>query len=267
MTTLAHRLTGAALCVVVGVAAACGSDDDGPDGAASGTTAATSELDGSITVFAAASLTDAFGQVADDFVEANPAVDVELNLAGSSALREQILAGAPSDVFASANTSNMDQVVEAGAADEPEIFTRNALEIVVPAGNPAGVDGLDDFADPDLLIGLCADAVPCGDLGRQALADAGVTPAPDTDEPDVRSVLTKVAAGELDAGLVYRSDVVAAGDDVEGIEIPDDVNVIAEYPIATLSASGAPEVADAFVEFVLSDDGQAILASWGFSTT
>ena len=266
MTITTRRRLGGALCLVLGLAAACGSDDD-RDAAASDTTVAESDLDGSITVYAAASLTDAFGEAAEDFTDANPDVTVELNLAASSSLREQILAGAPGDVFASANTSNMDQVVEAGAADDPEVFTRNSLEIVVPAGNPAGVDGLDDFADPDLLIGLCAAEVPCGEFGREVLANAGVTPAQDTDEPDVRSLLTKVAAGELDAGIVYRSDVLAAGDDVEGIEIPDDVNVIAEYPIATLTESGAPEVADAFVEFLLSDDGQAILESWGFAAT
>ena len=266
MTSTTRRLLGGVLCLALGVAAACGGDDDS-DAAASGTTVAESHLDGSITVFAAASLTDAFSEAAEDFMAANPDVTVELNLAASSALREQILAGAPSDVFASANSSNMEQVVEAGAADRPEIFTRNALEIVVPAGNPADVDGLDDFADTDLLIGLCAAGVPCGELSREVLADAGVAPAQDTDEPDVRSLLTKVAAGELDAGIVYRSDVLAAGDEVEGIEIPDDVNVVAEYPIATLTESGAPEVADAFVEFLLSDDGQAILESWGFATT
>ena len=106
--------------------------------------------------------------------------------------------------------------------------------------------------------------MPCGEFGREVLANAGVTPEQDTDEPDVRSLLTKVVAGELDAGLVYRSDVLAAGDEVEGIEIPDDVNVVAEYPIAVLTASGAPDVAEAFVAYLLGDDGQAILQSWGF---
>jgi len=266
MTTATRRLLGAVLCLTLGAAAACGSDDDS-DAAAPGTTPASSDLEGTVTVFAAASLTDAFGEAADEFMADHQDVTVELNLAASSALREQILAGAPSDVFASANVDNMDQVVEAGAAEDPAVLARNALEIVVPAGNPAGVDGLDDFGDPELLIGLCAAQVPCGDFGREALANAGVTPAQDTDEPDVRSLLTKVAAGELDAGIVYRSDVLAAGDSVGGIEIPEDVNVVAEYPIATLTESGSPEVADAFVEYLLGDEGQAILASWGFDTT
>ena len=263
MTTTSRRRLGGALCLIL-VLVACGGDDDGGAAAGSGTSAARAGLEGTITVFAAASLTDAFGEAADDFMAAHPGVTVELNLAASSALREQILAGAPSDVFASAITSNMDQVVDAGAAADPEIFAHNSLEIVVPAGNPADVDGLDDFADPDLLIGLCAREVPCGELGRQVLADADVTPAQDTDEPDVRSLLTKVAADELDAGIVYRSDVLAAGAEVEGVEIPDDVNVVAEYPIAVLTDSGAPDVAGAFVEYLLGDDGQAILASWGF---
>lgn len=246
---------------LVGVCA-CGDDGSGAAGRSDG---AASGLDGTITVFAAASLTDAFGEVADAFEEANPAVTVELNQAGSSALREQILAGAPADVFASANPSNMDQVAEAGEiAGEAAVVARNSLQIVVPAGNPGDVEGLEDFADDDLLIGLCAAEVPCGDLGRAVLTDAGITPAPDTEEPDVRSLLTKVASGDLDAGIVYVTDVVAAGDDVEGIDIPADVNLVAEYPVAALAGSGEPEIAGAFVDFLLAEDGQAILTSHGF---
>jgi molybdate transport system substrate-binding protein len=255
------------------VVAACGDDDDD---AASTTTALSEEsttsvpastLEGGITVFAAASLTDAFEEVGTAFEAANPGTTVEFNFAGSSALREQILSGAPADVFASANTSNMDQVVEGGAAADPATFVENRLQIAVPAGNPGGVTGLADFADGDLLIGLCAEEVPCGQFGREALANAGVTPAIDTNEPDVRSVLTKLEAGELDAGIVYVTDVLSGGDAVEGIDIPADQNVIATYPIAALTAAGNPEVADAFVEFVLSDDGQEILSSYGFGVS
>ena len=263
ITTFARRLLAGALCLGLAVTAACGSDT--ADHASSSPAGASEDdLAGTITVFAAASLTDAFGEVSDAFTEANPDVTVELNLAGSQALREQILAGAPGDVFAPANPSTMDPVVEAGLADEPGVFARNSLEIAVPAGNPADVDGLDDYGDADLLIGLCAAEVPCGGFGREVLAEAGVTPAPDTEEPDVRSLLTKVSSGELDAGIVYRSDVVAAGDDVEGIEIPADVNVVADYPVATLTGSGEPQVAAAFVDFLLSSDGRAILGAWGF---
>jgi molybdate transport system substrate-binding protein len=243
---------------------ACGDDDD--DAASSTTEAPADEpaLEGDITVFAAASLTDAFTELGTTFESENQDVSVELNFGASSALREQILAGAPADVFASANTSNMDQVVEGGAATDPENFVTNQLQIAVPAGNDAGVTGLDDFANPDLLIGLCAEEVPCGEFGREALANAGVTPSIDTNEPDVRSLLTKVEAGDLDAGIVYITDVLAAGDTVEGIDIPADENVVATYPIATLSDDPNAEVADAFVEFVLSDEGQEILDSYGF---
>jgi molybdate transport system substrate-binding protein len=245
------------------VFAACGDDDD----AGSTTTDAPAEqsaVEGDITVFAAASLTDAFTELGTTFESENPDASVEFNFGASSALREQILAGAPADVFASANTSNMDQVVDGGAAADPENFVSNLLEIAVPTGNEAGVAGLDDFANPALLIGLCAEEVPCGEFGREALANAGVTPSVDTNEPDVRSLLTKVEAGDLDAGIVYVTDVMAAGDTVEGVEIPADENVVAAYPIAALTDAGNPDTADAFVEFVLSEQGQEILTSYGF---
>jgi molybdate transport system substrate-binding protein len=264
------RLLGLLGCALL-LAGACGDDDDdaaADDNAANeAATPAADDLSGDITVYAAASLTEAFGEAADQFEGEHPGVQVELNVAASSALREQILAGAPADVFASANTSNMDQVVAADAVEgAPEIFARNELEIVVPAGNEAEVEGLDDFADADLLIGLCAEEVPCGQFGRQALANAGVTPSIDTNEADVRALLAKVQSGDLDAGLVYQTDVLAGGDEVEGVEVPDGFNVVADYPIAPLSASASPDVAAAFVEFVLSPDGQHILASFGFES-
>lgn len=271
--------TVALACAVTVLASACGDDDD--DGAAAtatatATTATAAEggsttiegsepaLEGTVTVFAAASLTDAFGEIGQTFEAANAEVAVQLSFGASSALREQILSGAPADVFASADQSNMDQLVEVGAADSPEDFVANQLQVVVPTGNPAGVTGLADFADGDLLIGLCAEEVPCGQLGRQALATAGVSPSIDTNEPDVRSLLTKVEASELDAGIVYRTDVLSAGDVVEGIDIPAAQNVTATYPIATLSGAGSSDGADAFVAFVLSDGGREILASYGF---
>jgi molybdate transport system substrate-binding protein len=256
-------------CVPAVLLAACGGDDDGSADAGSSTTEAPAEgsaLEGDITVFAAASLTDAFDEVGAAFEDANPDVSVEFNYGPSSGLREQILSGAPADVFASANTSNMDQVVEDGAAADPENFVTNQLEIVVPAGNPAGITGLADFAQPDLLIGLCAEDVPCGEFGREVLTNAEVTPSVDTNEADVRALLTKIESGDLDAGIVYVTGVLAAGDAAEGIEIPAEDNVTATYPIAALTDSGNAEVAQAFVEFVLSDDGQEILASYGFDS-
>ena len=226
-----------------------------------------SSVEGELLVSAAASLTDAFAEMESAFEDANPDVDVVLNLGSSSALREQILEGAPADVFASANTSNMDQVAEAGeVAAEPEIFVTNSLQIAVPAGNPFGVTGLEDFAREELLIGLCAEDVPCGDFGRQALENAGVTPSIDTNEADVRALLTKIEAGELDAGITYVTDVLSTSGTVEGVDIPAEVNVVAEYPIATLTGAPNPGAAAAWVEFVLSEEGQAILTSYGFTS-
>lgn len=260
------------------VLAACGSDDGtaarssttaaGSSGETSteadGTEAEEPALEGTVTVFAAASLTDAFGELGTAFEEEHPEVTVELSFGASSGLREQILAGAPADVFASANASNMDQVVEAGAAVDPSTFVTNQLQIVVPAGNPEGIAGLADFGRDELLLGLCAEEVPCGQLALEALAAAAVTPSVDTAEPDVRSLLTKVEAGELDGGIVYETDVLAAGRAVEGIEIPAAQNVTATYPIAALAEGAEPEAAAAFVVFVLSDEGRAILESYGF---
>lgn len=235
--------------LAVSLATACASGDSTP-----------------VLVSAAASLTDAFAAIESAFEEANPGVDVVLNLGGSSALREQILEGAPADVFASANLSNMDQIVESGAvAGEPSIFAQNLLQIAVPPGNPAGITGLTDFGRDELLIGLCAEGVPCGEFARDALDAAGVIPATDTDEPDVRALLTKIEAGELDAGITYVSDVVSAGGSVEGIDIPDGENVVAVYPIAVLAESASPEESEDFVDFVLSAAGQAILVEHGFA--
>jgi molybdate transport system substrate-binding protein len=222
---------------------------------------------GAVVVSAAASLTDAFAEMEAAFEAATPGVDVVLNLGPSSGLREQILAGAPVDVFAPADLATMNQVEEAGGVmEDPRVFARNRLRIAVPAGNPGGVTGLEDFARDEMLIGLCADNVPCGQLGREALANAGVVAAADTHEPDVRALLTKVAAGELDAGITYATDILAAGRAVEGVAIPDGVNVATDYPIAVLTAAPNPEAAAAFVEFVHSDDGRVIMADHGFET-
>ncbi|HEY8523841.1 MAG TPA: molybdate ABC transporter substrate-binding protein [Acidimicrobiales bacterium] len=248
----------AALVALAGLLAGCGDDEDAGSQGGSGP-------DGSLTVFAAASLTDAFDELGAAFEDTHPGVSVTFSYEGSASLRDQILAGAPADVFASANLPTMEAVVDGGGVDgEPEIFATNELAIAVPAGNEAGIDGLDDFSDESLLIGLCDEEVPCGEFGRRALANAGVTPAPDTNEPDVRSLLDKVASGDLDAGVVYVTDVEAAGDAVEGIAIPAEHNVAAEYPIATLATAENAEAAEAFVDFVLSDAGQDVLRAHGF---
>ena len=246
------------------IAIACG-----PPGPADGRAASGSDpgIEREVLVSAAASLTDAFAEIASAFEAAHPGVDVVLNLAGSASLRTQILEGAPADVFASADVKNMDRVVDAGQlSGEPRVFARNLLQIAVPAGNPAGVHDLSDFADGALRIGLCAEGVPCGDFARQALRRAGVVPALDTNEPDVRALLTKVELGELDAGITYVTDVASTHGAVEGIDIPASANVVAAYPIAVLAAARHTRAADAFVGFVLSAAGRAILAKHGFAS-
>jgi molybdate transport system substrate-binding protein len=246
--------------LVIGFLTACGADAPASD-----ETEADGVVTGPVVVFAAASLTDALDELATAFEASHPGVTVELNLAGSSSLREQILGGAPADVFVSADVAHMEALVEAEAATAPKDVAVNRLEVAVPAGNAAGVRGLADLADPDLLIGLCAEEVPCGQFAREVLSAAGVVPAPDTNEPDVRALLTKIQTGELDAGIVYRTDVLAAGDAVEGIEIPADENVLARYPAATLTEADNPGGGAAFVAFLLSDEGQEILVSHGFT--
>jgi len=217
-----------------------------------------------LLVFAAGSLTDAFNDVEAAFEEANPGIDVQVSYAASSALREQILEGAPADVFASANLENMSLVVDGVATvGEPRLFARNQMQIGVPSGNPAGVTGLGDFTRDELLIGLCAEQAPCGTFGRRVLEAAGIEASIDTDEPNVRFLLTKIEAGELDAGLVYRTDVHSA-DQVDGIDIPAEWNVDAAYPITVLSDTDDPDGAAAFVAFVLSPEGRAILSAHGF---
>lgn len=218
-----------------------------------------------VLVSSAASLTDVFAEMEAAFETENPDVDIVLNLGGSSALREQILAGAPADVFASASQSNMDVITAQGLTpDGAAIFARNRLEIAVPVDNPGGVRDLADFGDDDLLIGLCAPAVPCGDSALAVLDHAGVDPVLDTNEADVRALLTKIEAGELDAGIVYTTDIRARSGTVIGIPIPDGHNVTADYPIAVLSAGGNVTGASAFVQFVLSEAGREILSEYGF---
>ena len=168
---------------------------------------------------------------------------------------------------ASADQARREEVVEADlVAGTPVVFATNSLTIAVPNGNPADVDGIADFADPSLLAGACAAGVPCGDLSTDVFALAGVEPSIDTYEPDVRSLLTKIADGELDAGLVYSTDIAARLGDVEEIAIPDELTVQTEYPIATLLNAPNPMAAADFVEFVLSEDGRTILLDHGFAS-
>lgn len=216
-----------------------------------------------ITVLAAASLTDVFTELGEQF-EQQRHVTVTFSFGASSALAQQVVSGAPADVLATASPATMALVVDDGAAVSPRVFARNRLQIAVPAGNPGGVSGLADLAREELTIALCSPEVPCGAASEQVLAAAGLIGAPDTLEQDVRAVLSKVRLDEVDAALVYRTDVRAAGDDVEGITVPEADSVVLDYPVAALRDSEPADAASAFVDFVLSDDAQQVLGRAGF---
>ncbi len=253
-----RRLLGAGSAVLLCLAA-CGADEEDPSSDSSVGSS------GEVTVSAAASLTEAFTQLGKDFEDANPGADVQFNFEGSSTLAQQINQGAPVDVFAAADQAQMQVVVEADrVAGAPTIFVANKLQIVVPKGNPAQVDDLAAFGEPELAIAFCAEEVPCGAAAQEAFELAGLSPAPDTLEQDVKAVLTKVGLGEADAGLVYVSDVISAGGNVEGIDFPEANRAINHYPIAVLQDAPNAAAAEAFVDYVLSDQGSSVLKEFGF---
>jgi len=258
-----RRLVGslAALAAAVGLLSGCiGSDDAGPQSSGSESPSVT----GTITVFAAASLQDAFTDLAKKFERRHSGSKVVFNFGPSSGLAQQIGQGAPADVFASASTTTMDQVVAGGDASDPRDFATNKMEIAVPPDNPAGVTSVADLARKDVKVALCQADVPCGGTALKVFENARITVTPVTEELDVKAALSKVTLGEVDAGVVYVTDVRAAGDLVRGIEIPDEVNASTTYPIATLTASKNRVTAEAFVDYVLSPDGIGALAAAGF---
>jgi molybdate transport system substrate-binding protein len=245
------------------VAAACSSGSGATTTAAPTTT--TPPVTGNITVFAAASLTDSFNAVGAAFTKANPNAKVTFSFDASSALVTQITQGAPADVFASADTANMDKLSKASLnGSDPVVFATNLLSIIVAPGNPKGITGVADLAKPDLKVVLCADGVPCGTYAKQILDAAKVTVTPVSQEQNVKGVVTKVTAGEADAGIVYATDVKAAGAKAAGVDIPADINVPAKYPIASVKASTHADVDAAFIKFLTGPDGQAIMATFGF---
>ncbi|GIJ10920.1 molybdate ABC transporter substrate-binding protein [Micromonospora andamanensis] len=220
---------------------------------------------GDVTVFAAASLTESFTRIGEDFEAANPGLRVSFSFAGSSALATQINQGAPADVFASASPANMTTVIDAGNGDgNPSVFIRNQLVIAVPDGNPDGVNGLADLNQPDVKVALCAEQVPCGAAARKALDAAGVALTPVTLERDVKAALSKVRLGEVDAALVYRTDARAADDDVDGIEFPESAGATNDYPIVVVKNAPNRPAARAFVDHVRSSPGQSVLTAAGF---
>jgi molybdate transport system substrate-binding protein len=237
----------------------CGTETrPGPASSGSGVT-------GTVTVFAAASLTESFTQIGKDFEAANPGAEVTFNFAGSSALATQINQGAPADVFASAAPANMKAVTDAGNGDgAPATFARNQLVIAVPKGNPKGVAGLQDLGKAGVKVALCAEQVPCGAAAKKALETASVKITPVTLEQDVKAALSKVRLGEVDAALVYRTDAKAAAADVVGIEFPESANAVNDYPIIVLKGAPNKAGAQAFVAWVTSEKGKSVLAGAGF---
>jgi molybdate transport system substrate-binding protein len=219
-----------------------------------------------VLIAAAASLTDAFAEIGDAFAVDHPDTGIRFTFAASSTLATQVLDGAPIDVFASADTVTMGRVIEADATlDSPVVFARNRLAIAVAPGNPLGITGIADLAEPDLVLVMCAQEAPCGRYGEAILTGAGIAPVPDSLEVNPRAVVTKVALGEADAGIVYATDVLAAAATVGAVTIPDGSNVVAEYPIAVTADGPNPDGARSFVEFVLSPTGRAILERHGFA--
>jgi molybdate transport system substrate-binding protein len=222
-------------------------------------------LSGTVTVFAAASLTGTFTALAKQFEAAHPGVTVKLNFGASSTLAQQIMAGAPADVFASASAKNMTQVTGTGAASNPVTFVKNTMEIAVPPSNPANVTSVADLAKSGVKVALCQAQVPCGATALAVFGKAKITVKPVTLEADVKSTLAKVQLNEVDAGVVYVTDVLAAGSKVKGITIPADINASTSYPIVTLAKAPNAAGAQAFEDYVLSAAGQSVLGAAGFS--
>lgn len=251
-----------ALVSVLGLGARCG-DEETPKAAGS-TTTTTAGLSGNLTVLAAASLSEAFKELGKAFEGQHPGTKVTFSFDASSALATQANNGAPADLFASADQNNMKKVTDAGNAKEPRVFAHNKLAIIVAKGNPKKLTGLPDFAKPSVSFVLCAPEVPCGKYGAEALTKAGVKAKPKSYETNVKGVVTKVTGGEVDAGIGYVTDAKAASS-AEGVEIADQYNVVAEYPMAVLKQSANANLAYAFLDYILGPEGQAALAKYGFA--
>ena len=256
-------VTIAAAGLAVAAVAGCGSSG-GPGSSASSSPAASAKLSGPITVFAAASLQGAFTTIGQQFQAAHPGVKVTFSFGPSSGLAQQITSGAPADVFASASPKNMQQVVSAGDAASPATFASNVMEVATPPGNPGHVSSVADLAKKPVKVALCQPQVPCGKVAAEVFSNARISVKPVTLQPDVKSVLSQVELGNVDAGMVYVTDVKAAGTKVRGVTIPANENASTAYPIAAVSKSSHLAVAKAFEAYVLSPAGQRVLAAAGF---
>ena len=219
-----------------------------------------------VLVLAASSLTEAFSAMETEFEAANPGVDVELSFGGSSTLRVQVEQGAPAAVVAFADSAPMIELAEADLVDDPVRFATNSIVLATPIDDPGSVDELADLSDPDRLVGICAAQVPCGRYAHDVFERAGLDASVDTEEPDVRALVGKLVAGELDAGLVYSTDVRAMPDRLREVPLPSGVEVRAEYPIAVVTDTPERLAAERFVEFVASAEGQAVMADAGFGS-
>jgi molybdate transport system substrate-binding protein len=241
------------------VLAACGSSSKD----ASTSLSTSGKLTGSITVLAASSLTKSFTALGEDFRAAHPGTKIEFSFGSSSELETSIEQGAPADVFASADQKNMTKLVAAGAnSGRPANFAKNKLEIAVEPGNPKHVAALSDLTKPGLVVVLCDPSAPCGKYAAQVLDNAKVDLKPKSLEANVKATLSKVELGEADAAIVYVTDVVASGK-VEGVPIPDNVNVLATLPIVALTDSGNAELAKAWVDFVVAHQSE-LVSKYGF---
>ncbi len=242
--------------------AGCSSSGSGSSSPSASSSAASPT--GTITVFAASSLMGTFTQLGQQFDAAHPGDTVKFSFGPSSGLATQITSGAPADVFASASPKNMDAVVTAGDAASPQDFAKNTMEVAVPPKNPANVTSLTDLAKSSVKVALCQPQVPCGKVAAEVFKNAGLKVKPVTLQPDVKSVLSQVELGSVDAGVVYVTDVMAAGAKVKGVTIPASDNASTLYPIATISNSKHKSIAQAFVAYVLSPAGQQVLTAAGF---
>jgi molybdate transport system substrate-binding protein len=263
------RLVAGVCVAVVAVAlTACSSSSSSPaasGSASSGSASASAKLSGTLVVFAATSLTEAFNKIGAQFEAANPGVTVKFNYNGSSSLATSITQGAPADVFASAAPSNMKTVTDAGlASGTAQDFARNTGEILVEKGNPKDIKSVSDLANPAIKVVVCAPEVPCGQVATAIFKKAGVTVKPVSQETSVGGVVTKVTLGEADAGIVYVTDAKANEGKATGVPIPADQNDITAYPIAQLKDAPNPGAAAAFISYVLSPAAQQVLASFGF---
>jgi molybdate transport system substrate-binding protein len=251
---------------VAGCSSSSSSSTSTPAASGSSTPAASSSAaaTGTITVFAASSLKGTFTELGQQFEAAHPGDTVKFSFGASSTLATQITSGAPADVFASAAPKNMNTVVSAGDASNPQDFAKNTAEIAVPPSNPGNVTSVSNLAKSSVKVALCQPQVPCGVVAAAVFKNAGITVKPVTLQPDVKSVLTQVELGNVDAGMVYVTDVMAAGSKVKGITIPASEDASTLYPIAAISSSKELSIAQAFVAFVLSPAGQQVLAAAGF---